>query len=139
MSEKELIIIDEESKEMTKEEELLLKQLTRKETNVIKYQILQITEQMSNLEKSLGQLRSMTGLEHFRTQREELNASVRKYAYDNNVPVNVMWSNLYKELGGILHQNIKTRAKNKNVSQLDYVEAEGYLEDALRIVATWFA
>jgi prophage antirepressor-like protein len=67
------------------------------------------------------------------TQRAQLNQIVRGYAERNKVEYRDVWGSLYGEYGSRYSINLKTRAKNRQQSPMDYAQYNGQLSDVLAL------
>lgn len=65
--------------------------------------------------------------------RSEINKTIRDYAVKENMPFNVVWDLVYTDFNYIYHTNVKVKAKNKGVSVISYIEAEGKLSELLAV------
>ncbi|NEO88442.1 MAG: hypothetical protein F6J87_30075 [Spirulina sp. SIO3F2] len=79
-----------------------------------------------------------------RSRRTELNELVKDYAFrqregtkDGN-EYRKAWNALWREVRSRLHVDVKLRAANRGVSNLDYVEAEGLMEQIYSIAVSLF-
>jgi len=89
-----------------------------------------LTERFDNLDKV-----NITG-----TQRQQLNATIKKYALDNGITFGESYNEFYSKFNTAFHSNIKlkvyhykTKNNIKNLTVPDYFERVGQLEDCLRI------
>ena len=65
--------------------------------------------------------------------RSEINKTISDYAVKENMPFNVVWDLVYTDFNYIYHTNVKVKAKNKGVSVISYIEAEGKLSELLAV------
>jgi hypothetical protein len=66
--------------------------------------------------------------------RTRINIIVKRYASDHNIEVKSAWGELYRNYGYITHSNPCICAKKRGMKIIDYIEAEGQLEE-LELVA----
>lgn len=67
------------------------------------------------------------------TQRAQLNQIIRGYAERNNIEYSKVWCQTYEQFLSRYSINLKTRAKNRNQSVLDFAQFNGFLADLLAL------
>jgi hypothetical protein len=65
--------------------------------------------------------------------RTHITKIVREFAAKNNIEYRDAWRELYKEFGYRTHSNPSIAAKNRNMTVIDYVDAEGQIETLLSV------
>ena len=66
--------------------------------------------------------------------RDHINKIVREYAHAKGISFTDAWSRLYRDFGYRTNSNPSTAAKNRSMTIIDYIEAEGQI-DILESVA----
>jgi len=74
-----------------------------------------------------------------KTDRARINECVRAFCHFKKVPHKDAWNKLYREVNYRLHFDAKARAKNRDSSPLDEIEAAGKLGEAYAISVEIFA
>lgn len=68
-----------------------------------------------------------------KSDRDNLNEIVRRYATREEIPYPVAWSSLYRECMYRMNVDLKTRARNRGMGILDYAESEGLIDRILAV------
>lgn len=69
--------------------------------------------------------------------RDNINKIVREYANRNGIDHRTAWGDLYREFGYRTNSDPKKCAKNRGMSVIDYIEAEGMIETLEAIAIEW--
>jgi len=69
--------------------------------------------------------------------RDHVNKIVREYANREAVDHSTAWGDLYREFGYRTNSNPKVSAKNRGMSVIDYIEAEGMIDTLEAIAMDW--
>jgi hypothetical protein len=68
------------------------------------------------------------------SKRDQLRRLITQYANENELKHREAWGYLYESAYYILHVNIRSRAQNRAMQKIDYIEEAGFLDDCIRIM-----
>lgn len=91
-----------------------------------------LDSRMSHIEKRIEERAALLPAPQ-KSDRAAFNQLVRDYAVKMNLNYNFVYGKIYSEMYYRLNVNVKTRAENVGVKPLDWIEANGYMTQALSI------
>lgn len=74
-----------------------------------------------------------------KSPRAQLNELVRRYVHASSESYTTAWARLYRDCLYRLGINFRERARRRGMDTLDYIEAEGYLQQVLLVAHTVFS
>lgn len=93
-----------------------------------------LAEQEKKVQILEHRVNTLDGITIEGTKRQQLNAMIRKYAFDNGFTFSKAWQDFIAAFNLAYRTNLTLRVKNtKAKSTPDYLERVGWLEDALRV------
>ncbi len=68
------------------------------------------------------------------SKRDQLRRLITQYSHENGHTQRESWGFLYESAYYILHVNIRSRANNRGMQKIDYIEEAGLLDDCIAIM-----
>lgn len=102
----------------------------------LKKQVGVVTDELTTVKHRVDNL-DLTNIEG--TPRQRLNAMIRKYANQQGVTYKTAWQEFTKSYNTAYRMNLKRRKANeeavllKRLTMPEFLEASGYIEDAIRV------
>lgn len=95
-----------------------------------------LSARMGNIESRIDQRQALLPAPEVKP-RDNISRIVRKYAHDNGIEYGPAWGELYREYGYRTNSNPTISARNRGMTIIDYLDAEGMIGTLESVAIAW--